>query len=101
MNPVLFRKINQNSVRYLLSLYLSLFSGTEALPPPWNECDGVHQSNPDPQNQSWTRLCTEGSDQRTGNPLSVYYNYNYGLSLLAVLNHDLFNIRQKHHLLQV
>lgn len=50
----------------LLPLYLCIFSGTEALPPSWAKCNGVHQSNPDPQNQSWARLCTEGTDQRTG-----------------------------------
>ncbi|CAF92169.1 unnamed protein product, partial [Tetraodon nigroviridis] len=65
IHPVLLGKISQNSVSYLLPLYLSLFSGTEALPPSWDECNGVHQSNSDSQNQSWTRLCTESSDQRT------------------------------------
>lgn len=72
MTLVLFlKKMNQNILSYLLPLYLSLFSGTEALPPSWDERDGVHQSNPDPQNQSRKRLCTKGSDQRTGNLLSV------------------------------
>lgn len=41
-------------------------SGTEALPPAWNERYGVHQSDPHPEDQSWTRLCTEGTDQRAG-----------------------------------
>lgn len=53
-------------------------SGAEALPPAWNECYGVHQSYPYPENQSGTRLCTEGTDQRTG---KVPSKYQWGLCL--------------------
>lgn len=56
------------SVTYLLLSFFS--SGAEALSPPWNECHGVHQSYSQPQNQSGTRLCPEGADQRAGKWLS-------------------------------
>lgn len=46
-------------------------SGTEALPPAWNECYGVYQSYPHPEDQSGARLCAEGTDQRTGKVPSI------------------------------
>lgn len=53
--------------KFLLRFLLPLTpSGAEALPPAWNECDGVHQSHPHPEDQSGTRLRPEGTDQRTG-----------------------------------
>lgn len=47
-------------------VFLTSPSGTEALPPAWNECYGVYQSYPHPEDQSGARLCAEGTDQRTG-----------------------------------